>query len=264
MEILRQGPPIVDIHAHYPFGKELPDPEKLARILSRARRFGIGRLCLLGDVLRFGYNPKAAQVREINDLTRDMVQWHPDALMGFCFLNPRLGERACLGEIDRCVTRLGFRGIKLWVSLNCRSRKLDPIMVRAAELNVPVLQHAWCNVLGLEGDESLPSDVADLAARFPGTKIMMAHLAGVGVRGICNVAPYPNVCMDTAGAQPVAGLVEEAVARLGARRVLYGSDIPMRDFSSQLGRIQGARISTNDRRLILGLNARRTAGNWLT
>ncbi|MBN2584214.1 MAG: amidohydrolase family protein [Planctomycetes bacterium] len=249
--------PFIDIHAHYPFGKAPPDTELLARIIARARRFGIGRLCLLGDVIRFGYYPKAAQVRQINDLTHAMVERHPDALIGFCFLNPRLDESACLREFDRCVTKLGFRGIKLWVSLNCRSRKLDPIMARAAELDVPVLQHAWYNVLGREADESSPGDVANLAARFPQTQIIMAHLAGVGVRGLCDIAPFPNVSVDTAGAQPIAGLVEEAVARLGARRVVYGSDIPMRGFCSQLGRIQGARIAAKDRRLILGLNARR-------
>jgi uncharacterized protein len=254
---MEQGTPIIDIHAHYPFGREVPDPERLARILSRARRFGIERLCLLGDVIRHGYNPTAAQVREINDLTHSIVQRHVDALIGFCFLNPRLGKIACLREIDRCVTGRRFRGIKLWVSLNCRSRKVDPIMARAAELDVPVLQHAWCNVMGKEADESVPADVADLAARFPRTKIIMAHLAGVGVRGICDIAPFPNVSVDTAGAQPVAGLVEEAVARLGAGRVLYGSDMPMRDLSSQLGRIEGARISARDRWRILGLNARR-------
>lgn len=251
---------IIDIHAHFPFGKERPDPERLERILARAGRFGIGRLCLLGDVVRFGYDPKATQVRRINDLTHSMVRRRPDALIGFCFLNPRLGESACLREIERCVTRRGFRGIKLWVSLNCRSRKLDPILARAVELDVPVLQHAWCNVLGPAADESLPGDVADLAARFPKAKIIMAHLAGVGVRGICDVAPFPNVSVDTAGAQPVAGLVEEAVARLGAHRVVYGSDATIRDFSSQLGRIQGARISAKDRRLILGLNAGRLLG----
>jgi predicted TIM-barrel fold metal-dependent hydrolase len=251
---------IIDIHAHYPFGKEPPDPAKLARMVARARRFGIGRLCLLGDVIRFGYYPKAAQVREINDITRAMVARHPEALIGFCFLNPLAGEKACLDEIDRCVTRPGFRGIKLWVSINCRSRKLDPIMRRAGQLDVPVLHHAWRKLPGAVGDQSDAADVADLARRFPGTKIVMAHLGGVGAAGLCDIAPCLNVWVDTAGAQPVAGLVEEAVARLGARRVVYGSDAPIRDFSSQIGRIQGARITAGDRRLILGRNAKSLLG----
>jgi uncharacterized protein len=251
---------IIDIHAHYPFGREAPDAGRLARILSRSRRFGVERLCLLGDVIRYGYYPTAAQVRRINDLTHAMVRLHPDALTGFCFVNPRAGADACLREIDRCVVKRGFRGIKLWLSVNCRSRKVDPVLARSVELGVPVLQHAWCNVLGREGEESSPGDVADLAARFPAARIIVAHLAGIGVRGLCEIAPHPNVWVDTAGGQPVAGLVEEAVARLGVGRVLYGSDLPMRDFSSQLGRIRGARISERDRRRLLGGNARRLLG----
>jgi predicted TIM-barrel fold metal-dependent hydrolase len=189
-----------------------------------------------------------------------MVRLRPDALIGFCFLNPLLGGSACRREIDRCVTRLGFRGLKLWVSVNCRSRKLDPIMTHAAELRVPVLHHAWYNAEGSQADESTPPDIADLAGRFPRTTIIMAHLAGVGVRGICDIAPCSNVFVDTAGGQPVAGLVEEAVARLGAGRVVYGSDMPMRDFSSQLGRIYGAGITAADRRKILGRNAANLLG----
>ncbi|MFH1708770.1 MAG: hypothetical protein ABIF71_12760 [Planctomycetota bacterium] len=35
------------------------------------------------------------------------------------------------------------------------------------------------------------------------------------------------------------GLVEYAVAALGARRVVFGSDAPYRDFTCQIGRILG-------------------------
>jgi uncharacterized protein len=250
--------PIIDIHTHYPFGKEAPDRDRLAYVLGRARRLGVARMCVLGDVVRHGYDPSERQVRDINDITRTVVGWRPEELIGFCFLNPKVGRDACLREIDRCVVRSGFRGIKLWVSLNCRSRKLDPILTRAIELDVPVLQHAWHNVLGKDSPgEPEAADVADLAGRFPKARIIMAHLAGVGVRGICDVAPLPNVWIDTAGAQPIAGLVEEAVARLGAARVVYGSDLPMRDFSSQLGRVYGANLPARDLRLVLSGNARK-------
>jgi len=258
--IMTPDAPIIDIHTHHPFGKAEPDPDQLARILARARRFGVGRLCILGDVIRFGYAPTADEVRRINDLTDAMVRLHPESLIGFCFLNPLQSKDNCLREMDRCVRKLGFRGIKLWVALNCRSHRLDPIMARAAQLGVPVLHHAWYSALGHEADESTPADIADLATRFPQTKIIMAHLAGCGIRGLCDIAPFPNVSVDTAGAGPVAGLTEEAVARLGAHRVVFGTDIPMRDFSSVLGRIYGARITAADRRRILTLNARALLG----
>ena len=71
------------------------------------------------------------------------------------------------------------------------------------------------------------------------------------------VRELPNVTIDLAGFDPTAGVVEMAVRELGARRILYGSDVPGRSFASQLAKVLGADISDTDRRLILGENLRR-------
>jgi uncharacterized protein len=76
-------------------------------------------------------------------------------------------------------------------------------------------------------------------------------------RGVLDIKPYPNVVVDTSGAQPVAGLVEYAVAELGPDRVLFGSDWPIRDYAVQKARVTGAHISAQDRASILGENAAR-------
>ena len=48
-----------------------------------------------------------------------------------------------------------------------------------------------------------------------------------------------------------------AVKELGADRVIYGSDIPGRSFGSQLAKVMGARISDNDKELVLAGNLKR-------
>lgn len=151
----------------------------------------------------------------------------------------------------------GLRGVKLEVGVHARDKRLDPIMEHAAELDVPVLHHAWYKSQGRLPDESDPIDIADLAGRHPATRIVMAHLTGGGHRGVLDILSYPNVSIDTSGGQPVAGLVEYAVAKLGAERVLYGSDVICRDFSAQLARIQAARIGAQARERILWKNAAR-------
>jgi len=249
---------IVDIHVHPCLDRH---PVRSAqRIIRAAERSDVSRICLLGDVLRFGYDPDERHVEQINDLTIRLVDKWPEHFVGFCFLNPANSVSFVEKEMERCIVKHGMRGIKLEVGVNARDRRLDPIMRRAAQYRAPVLHHAWYKTVGKAHNESDPSDIADLAARFPGVPIIMAHLAPCGVRGVLDVKPFPNIHVDTSGSQPTCGVVEYAVKNLGAARVVYGSDAPGRDFSSQLGRIYGARIAKRERDLILGHNARRLLG----
>ena len=48
-----------------------------------------------------------------------------------------------------------------------------------------------------------------------------------------------------------------ALRELGADRIIYGSDIGGRSFSSQLAKVQGAEIPDEAKRRILGLNLKR-------
>ena len=76
------------------------------------------------------------------------------------------------------------------------------------------------------------------------------------MRGVLAVKDCANVVVDTSGAAPEAGLVEYAVAQLGAERVLYGSDAPIRDFGVALARITGTQLDARAQRKILHDNAR--------
>jgi hypothetical protein len=248
---------IIDIHAHFPWGdySHLQDVDVFLR---RARRFHVDRLCLSGNVARYGFNPTARQVREVNRWTLRCMARHSEEIIGLCFINPAVGADAACREIDWAITRNGFRGIKLWVAVNCRSRKLDPVMTEAAERGVPVLQHSSYNTLGPAApNESTPADVAELASRFPSVPLIMAHVGHARVQGLTEIAPHRNVLVDTAGSQPARGILEEAVRRLGAGRVVFGTDLPIRDYASTLGRLYEAPFTDRQRRLILGQNAAR-------
>ncbi|PIZ14094.1 MAG: amidohydrolase [Elusimicrobia bacterium CG_4_10_14_0_8_um_filter_37_32] len=250
---------IIDIHTHF-YVRDKKKIESIDKIVQLAKRFGIEKICVLGDVTRYGYDPDEDGIRKINDLTISMVRKYPNVFIGFCFLNPKNSKKFIYQEIERCVIKEGFKGIKLEVAVNARDKRLNPIINKAEELNVVVLHHAWYKTVGKVFNESDPSDIAVLAARFPKVKIIMAHLTGCGIRGVLEIQSFPNVYVDTSGSQPFSGIVEYAVEKIGARRLLFGSDMPYRDFSSQLGRIYGAKIKESERRLILGLNAQYLLG----
>lgn len=248
---------IIDIHTHprWRQGQFLnhPDPAEGDAMLELANKQGIGVLCLLG---RFFPYPDKAGIQAINNATIGMVKRHPGRLFGLCFLNPVLPPCFLVDEIQRCYDA-GLSGVKLEYEVNARDRRLDPIMEKIAELDAFVLHHSWYKTVGKVAMESDPSDIADLAERHPDTKILMAHLTAGGIRGVLDIQQHHNVLVDTSGSPPVSGLVEYAVAKLGAHRVLFGSDFPIRDFACQLGRIEGAALSTEDREMLLWKNAAR-------
>ena len=253
---------IIDFHTH----NSQPDFANIERALARAKQLGIELMGNLGDVLVHGLFPVAEEVKAINDRSLAIDKQYSKYIFSFCFLNPDNEIEFSLAEIERCLVRDGknFVGIKLEASLNCRNAKLDPIMARAEALNCCVIQHAWYKASNKHPEESDPADIADLARRFPKVKIICPHLAGIGRRGVLDLAPHTNVLVDTSGGQPINGaLVEYAVEKLGAERILFGSDLygaAGRDPACQLGRLLGSDISAHDKELITGLNAKRILG----
>lgn len=240
---------IIDIHTHNtPSGTDI--------LIETARYNNIDKIVLLGDVLRFGYYPVEEQVHEINNDTIKTLKKYPDTCYGFCFLNPANAVDFTLSELERCVNRYGFRGVKLEVSVNCRDKRIHPVMKKLSELNLPLLHHCWYKTVDKCSDESDPSDIVYLARLFPAVKIIMAHLTGCGYLGVNDIAEYSNIYIDTSGGQPVAGLLEYAVKRLGASRVVFGSDAPYRDISCQLGRIYGADLNEKAKKKIFYDNAK--------
>ncbi|MCX7704881.1 MAG: amidohydrolase [bacterium] len=250
---------VIDFHVHPVINK---NPLKtMKEIMMVARKFHISKLCLLGDVLRFGYNPDEKQVSTINNLTIKLVKNLPEFLVGFCFLNPENSHSFIQEEIERCIVKENFKGIKLEAAVNATSKKLDFVMEIACRLNILVVHHSWnTDIINNRKHQSDPEDIANLASRFPQVKIVMAHITAASQRGVVAIQPYKNVWVDTSGAQPVSGTIEYAVKHLGAERILYGSDVPGRDFSVQLAKIIDAQISEKEKRMILGENTRKLLG----
>ena len=247
---------VIDVHTHPILRHDQRDIDGAAQLIRRARAHGIVHVVVLGDVIAFGRLPTAAQVRRINDETAELMRAYPDFVTGFCHLNPTLGERAVRSEVARCAA-LGFRGLKLEIANNARDACMRPLMEEAEQRGLIVLQHAWSMTKIRERSfHTDPEDVATLARRFPRVSIIMAHLTGCGVRGVLAVKACKNVFVDTSGAAPEAGIMEYAVEQLGPERVLYGSDVPIRDFGVAIARVTGSRLDRRAKRMILHDNAR--------
>jgi len=247
--------PVIDFHVHPGFSRSLESQRELiGRVLREARHYGVDRICL-SSVANASESPTPEQVREGNDSVLRLVSDYPEAIIGLCFVNPLHADDA-LREIDRCF-QAGMRGIKLLIACPASDERVDPIAARAAELRLPILQHAWYKRDDQKPNESIPANVAALAARHPKTMIVMAHLTGCGERGLADIAPYKNLSVDTSGGEPEAGVTEMAVRKLGPYRVVFGTDAHGRGYAAALGKVLGAKLSPRVKALILGGNAAR-------
>ena len=263
--MLDPGGPVIDAHVHplQNFGarRTASAAEDVTVLRAAAERAGVTQAVLFslhGTVPR---NPTIDECREANDYAQQMAEESDGFFLPFCYVTPE-EPSASADEVDRCVGEKRMAGVKLWVARRATDPGLDPILERAVHWRVPVLQHAWRKTTGnLEG-ESTPADVADLARRHPQAQIIMAHLNGCNPRGIEDIVDVPNVCVDTSGGDPESGVVELAVERLGAGRVVFGSDAPIRHFGVCLAKVLGANLPWETKRMILWDNLQNRLPEW--
>jgi uncharacterized protein len=246
---------IWDAHVHLS-GFEGPVEQRVDQLLLHADRMGIQRLVLSLGMPPYEHDPTPADLVRQNDEVLQAIAHAPDRLLGFVYLNPKHPE-ASQAELDRCVRDGPMVGIKLWIAIRCHEPELDPIVRRAVELQLPVLQHCyWRTGENLPG-ESTPADMAALAARHPDARFICAHTGNDWERGLRAIRAFPNVFAEICGSDPTAGFVEMAVRELGAARVIYGSDAGGRSFASQLAKVYSARLPEAAERLVLSGNLRR-------
>ena len=248
---------IWDMHTHLD-GVEGDTPEaRMAVLVRHMDRLGIERIILSQGYDQYIQNPTPEQVREENDRVMRAVRHFPDRAYGSVYLSPT-NVKFCLEELDRCVRDGPMIGAgELEADVLCNSPALDPIVERAIELKVPILQHTWIKTTGNLPGESTPYDLAELARRHPLAQFVCGHTGGNWELGIRAIRDVKNVCAGIAGSDPTSGFVEMAVRELGAERVVYGSDAGGRSFASQMAKVVGAEIPDSAKELILGGNLRR-------
>lgn len=206
-----------------------------------------------------------AYTRGIQDVQRGRAQGdegYPSKILGYCFVNPGY-QTESLREIEKRVVEDGMMGVKLYNQYRCTDPVVFPIVRKAIELKVPILQHAGYITDPAEAAEqpnlSNAQDIARLASLFPEAMIIEAHLGGGGdwEWALKNLRKARSVYVDTSGSVIDMGMIEKAVKYLGAERLLFATDLSMEE---GVGKILDAKISNDERRLIFGDNMSRILG----
>lgn len=122
-------------------------------------------------------------------------------------------------------------------------------MKAAEKLEVPVYIHS-----SRESSLSSPLVVARLADFFPRVVIIMGHMGGCSKETFLATEKHSNIFLETSGvADP--RLIQYAVDRLGAERVLFGSDYPYLNLKKEKAKVECLKLTEEEKRLIMGRNA---------
>lgn len=101
-------------------------------------------------------------------------------------------------------------------------------------------------------------EVETLAARYPNVRWVVYHCGAsyaVADQTIECLHKFPNVFAEITLTPVPLGIIDYLVEHGGADRILYGSDLPMRDPRQQLGWVVFSRLSRDDKVRLLRENA---------
>ncbi len=207
---------------------------------------------------------------ETNDYILESVARYPRRLIGFCAVQPYVGESA-IAEIERCV-RGGIKGVgELRPDMQLldftRKEVMQPFAEVLREHKLILLTHASepvGHVYPGKGSAT-PDMLYPFITNFPDLTIVCAHWGG----GLPFYALMPevrealkNVYFDTAASPFLySPRVYNQVSQLvGADRILFGSDYPLLPQSRLLREISSTDLPEEARSLILSGNAGRLLG----
>ena len=233
--------------------------------------------------------------RASNDVLHEAVRAHPGRFAGFATL-PTPDPKAAADELERAVTKLGFKGAMIMGLTHGRfmdDKQFRPIFERAAALDVPLyihptpphaaVQEAYFKEYPMLAVAPLGFTLETLTHTFrlivsglfdvyPTLKIMVGHLGETApfllwrtnnILGERMIMPRAfadyyreHFWLTTSGAFSNSALTC-SIAEMGVERVLFSVDWPFMPNVAGREWMDGAPVSEHDRALIFGANARK-------
>lgn len=195
----------------------------------------------------------ASKCKQITDaMTR-----YPDRIKGYFAINPCRGID--VAQVDKAFREnQGYVGLKFlpdYHRTELTDKVYGPVFEYADQNNMLVLSHTWGVSMNDESCNSADK-VVGILDKYKNITFIMGH----SIQGQVDIAidiacHYENAYLDLCDTGRLNGVIEKMVARAGAHKIVFGTDFPMQGYSMHLGAVLGAKISDEERRLILRDNA---------
>ncbi len=233
---------IIDCHCHAGSGDGLTGPwdtrASLKHYLLRARKAGIRRTVLFAAF----HSDYAIANKEVAQI----VAGQPDRFYGFAFVHAARDRGRIHNMIETAVRQYGFVGIKV--------HRHDAAITR--EICMAARAYALPVLYDVAGEVSV---CELLAQEYPDVSFIIPHLGSFAddwraqLALIDHLVRHANIYTDTAGVRRF-DLLEQAVRRAGAHKILFGSDGPWLHPGVELAKIKALRLPLQQEALVLGAN----------
>lgn len=233
---------IIDCHCHAGKGDGLTGPwdtaAPLEKYLRRAAAVGITRTVLFAAF----HSDYAIANREVARI----VHSRPNRFYGFAFIHPQHDRGRVFNLVKTAVRNYGFCGIKVHRHDARITREICEV---ARAFSLPVLY----DVMGEVAVAGL------LAQEYVDVNFIIPHLGSFAddwsaqLAFIDQLVRHPNIFTDTSGIRRF-DLLEQAVQRAGAHKVLFGTDAPWLHPGVELQKVRALRLSPRDEQKVLGEN----------
>lgn len=238
------GEVVIDAHMHVDQYYNFYIPEyQIDQLVNNAERIGIQRM--YGSSLLAICNDAIPGNQQAIDISNK----HPQIFRPYLVYKPNYPE-----ELEQILALAESRNINQF-KLHDDGNDLPydhpnyfPFYDYADSNQSVVLFHTY-------GKQHLGS-ITKIAGNYKRLKILLGHSGIVDEElYIDAVRKYTNIYLETCSSLAWYGLIERLVQKAGADRVVFGTDMPFMSPDQQIGRILFARISDDEKRNVLGLNA---------
>ena len=174
--------------------------------------------------------------------------------MGLATVNPDYDDEDKIEEIiQKYHVELGFPGLKTFTP--CQAIEYDdPLFDRWFRF---ANDHHLYLVLDTKGDAVGTRCVRNLAERYPQMGLHLDHCGrgwDYAKWAVSMIKEYPNTWGQLNYTLVTNGVIEYMVGEVGAERILFGTDAPMRDPRPQVGWLVYTRLKEDEKRKVFGEN----------
>jgi len=234
---------IVDCHSHlWRYPGDLTD-----RFVEEAKRMRAASVALditpevhwqacrdADKCIVFGVAARHSGISASNDLIADYQQAHPQKIIGFAAIDPT--ESEAMAELERCVQDRRLRGVKLtpiYSNFHPMDARAQPVYEFCVRHNLPIVFHQGATfVQAAPLRFALPLLLEDVALRYPGLVMVVAHLGHPWEADtIVMIRKQPNVFADISALYYRPWQFYNAMVLAMEYRVLekllFGTDFPV-------------------------------------